>query len=187
MAAKHAKYIFIALLLIVNFTMLWPSCSLFYYGFVYFSIGALLSINKETLIIGRRNLRLGVYVISIILLLLRVSQICESQYGIELLTNVYILFATLSVFNLFGYNRDWKFPSWLTEPTFFVFATHQILIIGIVHNNILPKLFLNSTNPLCHTAEYMLTPLVTLFICSVAYYILKHLLPKVAAVLNGNR
>lgn len=187
MAAKHAKYIFIAVLLLVYLTVLWPSCTLIYYGFVYFSFGALLSINKLTLFIGKRSLRLVVYVISILVLLIRASQVCESQYGIELIKNVYILFATISIFNLFGYHSNWKFPSWLTKPTFFVFATHQILIVGIVHNIILPKVFMDSSNPLCHIAEYILAPLVTLFICTMTYYILKCLLPKVASVLNGKR
>lgn len=187
LAAKYTKIAFLALLLIIYFTVLWPSSALFYYGFVFFSLGVLLSVNKMTLFIENRNLRFVVYALTVLMLLLRAGQVCETQFGTELIKNVYIMLATLSVFNLFGYNSTWKFPKWLTEPTFFVFATHQILLIGIVHNNILPKLFLNSQNPLCLIAEYMLTPFVTLFVCILTYYLIKRLLPSLAVVLNGNR
>lgn len=157
------------MLLIVYFTIMWPSCTFFYYGFVYFSFGALLSINKKTCFIEKRSLRLVVYILTILLLILKASQFCDSPLEAEVIKNLYIILATKSIFNLFGYNKSLKFPRWVTEPTFFVFATHQILIIGIVHNNILPIFFMNSANPLCRFAEYLLTPFVTLIICRYIY------------------
>ena len=52
------------------------------------------------------------------LLILRASQFCDSPLEAELIKNLYIILATKSIFNLFGYNKSLKFPRWVTEPTF---------------------------------------------------------------------
>ena len=70
------------------------------------------------------------------------------------------------------------------EGSFFIFAFHQIRIVSDTER-LLDILFSHSQNWIIMTIEYIITPVIVVFVCLLVYNVLKRICPKVLYVLDG--
>ena len=153
----------------------------------FFTAGAYFGINKRNLIedFGKvRNLSFVLYpAISIVYCLLS-REFVYRVYVHHALIVIGIVFAFNFVAYLFEKEIVKSVPKFLASATFFVFASHELLIKffrKVAHMIILPE------NDLEFTALFFLSAIMVIFCALGIYYISRLILPKFTRIITGGR
>lgn len=151
----------------------------------FFSFGASFSISGKDFLEVFRSIRFLSYSLSVILLAL--SFIIEGPVWGELITRMFVVVSVVALFNLVSdlYDKGQRPAKLLTDSSFFIYASHTVLITEI-SNFILWR-------ALPIMAEWMLVlkvflrPAVTVGLCLLLFVIMKKICPKTLSLLTGGR
>jgi len=94
--------------------------------------------------------------------------------------------AVINISSLLIERRDLKVNPTLAGSSFFIFASHYLLI-GDTGKLAFTMLHVPENNPLAMLALYFIVPLVVTGACLVAYAVLKRVVPQVCNLLSGGR
>lgn len=151
----------------------------------FYGLGAFFSIMKvDFSVITRRYLKiiLPLY----ILLLVYILSIFKSTVALQL----FPLFRLMGVFVIFGL-AEWiircskvRIPQALSDSTFFIYAIHYIIFLSFVDK--LLGLILPASNEITHTFLFLLSPLIKVCLYATIFIILRRIIPKTMAILNGH-
>jgi membrane-bound acyltransferase YfiQ involved in biofilm formation len=184
---KKLKHYGILLLGVAYYTGMWFSIPGFGIGpFFFFSVGAYYSIRKKNMVIELRRYKMPYYIIAIITLVL-----CIYYDGVKMqdyFYPIYVLTGVISTVNIVSYfieKKDIKPNILLVKSTFFVYAMHTVLVLGIV--GMIFDYIIKSKAPIILIIRYFTVPLMTVEICVLIYYIMDKLMPKILKILSGNR
>lgn len=184
---KKTKYIFLSFMTIIWLLQLWPYTRLSLFGLYCFILGCYFGINKLTPFISRWGGRICLYVVSLLLLIVMSLQVVENKTINYFLLCVFKLLGIFAVFNIGckAKNTKWcHYPAFFIEGSFFIFAFHQIRPVRDTER-LLDIIFCKSQNWIIMTIEYIITPVIVVFVCLLVYNVLKRICPKVLYVLDG--
>lgn len=151
----------------------------------FYGLGAFFSITKvDFSIITRRYLKIVLPLY--IFLLLYILSIFKSTVALQL----FPLFRLMGVFVIFGL-AEWiircskvRIPQALSDSTFFIYAIHYIIFLSFVDK--LLGLILPASNEITHTFIFLLSPLIKVCLYATIFIILRRIIPKTMAILNGH-
>ena len=186
---KYFRHWGMLLLAFAYVSGIWPSCPGFTVTtFFFFSWGAYLSMNRWNLVTSFRRYSVLSYGLSVILLLATTALDGKATPEGMLVYPFYVIAGVVAVVNLAssllerGIVRCYPF---LAQASFFIFASHTIMILGKA--NQLTERLLPIEHPLLLTVRYLVTPCVAVAGCLLLYVLLRHYAPRLLSVLMGNR
>lgn len=157
-------------------------------GFMFFLIGAFLQIDKKNICEIVWPKRFILYFSSIVLLM-AFYFIQDYVYWGRLIKNIFLFVGIGAAFCLgmwWRQNRNDQVNPFLQRGSFFVFATHEILILRQVAIPYVSKV-LPITGPVWDCLRFFLIPTAAVLICLLLFFLMKRLLPQTTAILTGNR
>lgn len=160
-------------------TFLFPS-------FSFFGLGAFMSIRRDNLVGICHRFRHSSAILALVLLVVTVIM-CNSGND----NKAFLLFAPFGMVTFMNFcnwlfNHEW-IKTWmlkLTETVFFIYAAHEIYILGWTKGAFLRVL---GDALWAQWISFLLVPIVTLCICLVLFYLMKRIMPEVLAFLCGFR
>lgn len=154
-------------------------------AFFFFGFGAYFSIHGKNMIVElqkRKLIWLSIAIISLVL----------SLYHWLVFFQLYIIFGCITLININSYilergkiNTNHSCISFLSKTSFFIFATHTLLLVNL--STKLINIVFQSNAFFFLTIKYYMAPIVCVCLCVGLYYIANKLVPKVMKVLTGNR
>lgn len=186
---KKTKYIFLSIMSIIWLFQIWPYTRLNLFGLYSFILGCYFGINKLSPIVRRGGYKETLYAVCLLLLIVISSQVIENKTANYFLLCAFQLLGIFAVFNIGSRAKDVKwcrYPAFLMEGTFFIYALHQIRTVSDTER-LLDVLFHHSQSWIALTVEYLLTPMIVVAVCVLVYQVLKRICPKVLYVLDGRR
>ena len=192
---KLNKY-FVLILLCCYVTNIFPQIQgLRVTAVFFFTTGAFLSINRRNILEVFGKYQSTILILTVILLLGTI--VCDginTKAG-QYIYPFYIIFGSISAFNISSYlirKKNWMFPSVLPQSSFFIYATHTILVL-MVSNKICSLIFLNSVvlgylpETMLLLINYVVTPLLSVAICLSIYILMGRFTPRLLSLLTGDR
>ena len=183
---KKAPKYFGILFLIVLFFLPVEMPVLTWRGYFFFSIGSFLGINKINLLSLCREIKWPATIIAIILLIIATIY-NDSQYHLLILRPFYP-FGMITLMNICDHLISNKLLCdklcSLSAAVFFIYASHEIFIIGGI-KDLLSRLLGNSSAGIW--IRYFLTPAIVISICLGLYYLLNRIMPRTLAFACGGR
>lgn len=154
-------------------------------GFFFYSIGAYCAIRAKGLGASFQKVERLSYIGAVVFLLLFVISFSlhwPSQY----FQRLFQLFGTVAAYNLAVRILRGKkvIPVNLADSSFFVYASHSLLLSGIVF--LLGKT-IPGTNQLLFVIQYLLAAAITITLCVGIFRILERLCPRLLSFICGNR
>ncbi|MCF0210069.1 MAG: acyltransferase [Bacteroidales bacterium] len=162
-------------------------------GFLFFCIGAYLSINQLDLVRTFMHFEKIVYTItSITFIVVLFSDIYNQPQLIAIVKPWFNLAGVISAICVASrIVAKWKCETMisLASTTFFIYATQNILIYDYSRTGINKVLgwVLCTDSVTFQTLHLVLTPIVTIVVCILLFYTLKRFTPRILGVLTGNR
>lgn len=193
---KHTRIVGLALLFGCYLTRIWnPWCFLSPDSVFFFSLGAYFAISGKNMILTARKYKHLLFIIAIPALCAATcfdGVFTSAGYP---LTCIYIVPANFLAFLAAAHlieRRGVKANPFLTSSCFFLYAFQFAFIIPDRHRPILYisdmlQEILPMEYPPAELAHYFLTPLLTIASALLLYALLRHYLPRVAALLGGTR
>lgn len=183
---KKTKYFGILLLSIAYLTQIWT----FFPGFgissfFFFSSGAYFSINGKNFVAEFYKARKICYIISLVSFVLFLFW--HSFLHIYIL-RIFIFSTTISTINFISYLVKYEKINvnlWLAKSSFFIFASHMILILPLA--SISYKYIFRPEKISSLLIQYFVVPVVTIGICLILYYLLQKFTPRFYGIITGNR
>lgn len=157
-------------------------------GFMFFLIGAFLQIDKKNICEIVWPKRFFLYFSSIVLLT-AFYFIQDSVYWGRLIKNIFLFVGIGAAFCLgmwWRQNRNDQVNPFLQRGSFFIFATHEILILRQVAIPYVSKV-LPMTGPVWDCLRFFLVPTAAVLICLLLFFLMKRLLPRTTGILIGGR
>jgi len=153
----------------------------------FFGAGAFFNLNQIDTTQFTLKYKRAIYILAIILWIIVTRYDGHNTYIGNIVYPFYIIIGSLAMFNLATtcVKNCWVFPKLLTQSTFFIYLSHTIIITGTCRS-VTAKIF-GENNPFSLSIAYFLSPLLAIAICVIIYWLLKRFLPKVCAVLTGER
>ena len=156
-------------------------------SFTFFGIGAWMGIRKDNLVGICHHIRYPAAVLAVVLLIVTVVMY---NYGYD--NSAFLIFAPFGMVTFLNV-CNWLFDhtSWfkktmlkLTETVFFIYAAHEIFILGWTKGLFL-RVFGDSL--WAQWVSFLFVPIVTIAACLVLFYLLKRVFPIVLQILCGFR
>lgn len=182
---------YLGILFICSISGLWPSVpGLSAGGLLYFSIGAFMAINHKNLLAEFNKYKQIVLPVTLFLTVLMIYFKSDFTKTGVMIYPVFVFFAVISTFIIAGYlvqRGGWfsRHPRIFSRASFFVYASHTVLILGYcskLMHNLLP-----GSNPAVLTVTYLLTPILCATVCVAMYYLMSRFTPRTLSLLTGNR
>lgn len=184
---KRTKYLWLVLVFINYWLDILPPYLYFTKSpLFFFSLGAFVSILGKNIVEEAQKIRILCCVIFLV-------SFCSFLYFREnsvwtYISPFYIFSGTIVVVSMTARLLEKgkiKTRSFLTKASFFVFALHQLVILGAWRYlyNVMAK----PDSAIEYIIGYFFIPIVTIFTCLLIYYLLQLFFPNVAGLLNGNR
>lgn len=180
---KKVPRLSLLLLLLVYLASAQWNC---YPSFAFFGIGCWMALRRGNLLYFCHSIKYPAFVLSFLFLVLATA--FYSLKGHQYLWIIFIPFGMISFMNL---SEVWmKNPRIaqlmlkLSETVFFIYAAHEIYLMGWV-KGLLLRIYGNGLAG--QWISYFMTPLLTLLGCLFLFYLLKKLIPKSLAFLCGGR
>lgn len=184
---KYLKVFSVIIIFIAYYFNFWPEIT----GIAseptfYFLLGAFLSITHKNIVEEAKKIRwicLGICIISLFVFFYTKGE------GFWLYVNKFYVFSGIAVaISLTAQLLDKgkiKVHPFLTKASFFIFALHQLVLLGAWRRIYL--LIVKPVSAIEYIIGYFLVPCATILTCLVIYYLLQRFLPSIAAILTGNR
>lgn len=184
---KYLKLAGIILFFALYYFNFWPNII----GFApeatfYFVFGAYLSINKINLVQMAQKLKVPCLTMYICTLFTFFYTKGEKPW--EYIDNFHVFSGIIIIIYLTSYllkREKIKVHPFLTKASFFIFALHQLILLGAWRRIYL--LLINPSTPIAFIAGYFFIPIITIITCLIVYYILQQYLPTVSNILTGYR
>lgn len=157
-------------------------------GFIFFLIGAFLQINDNNISKLLWPRRYFLYFFACFFLI-TLSLFHDSMYLGRLLKNLFLFTGIGAVFCLsanFLLDEKITLLPFLIRSGFFIFSTHEILILRQLAIPISLFLFPES-GQIWSCIRFFLTPAITVFICLLLYYVMGVFFPRTTSILTGSR
>lgn len=187
---KHLRHYLLYVLLLCYVSGFWPNIpGVQIVAFLFFSIGAYAGVNGKNVISECRKVKWLFYVLFGILLPLTIWFDGRNTHIGSLIYPFFVIVGVCTVFNLASWlleigRMENKFPV-LGKSSFFIYATHTLLILDF--STLICSKLLYWDNSVIHIARYFMIPLLTVGICLMLYLLMQKYMPKVLALLMGNR
>jgi len=186
---KRTKLFGLLLLGIAYASCVWPDWPGFgVSAFFFFSIGAYLSVHRKNIIEEFRKVEIPSYILAFSFLVAEtVFDGPNTEIGYRLYP-FYIIWVVFFIFNITArllQTQKVKMSPTLSNSSFFIYASHTILILTFCSFTIGKIVIWN--NPLALSIRYMITPVVSIGVCLCLYLLMKKYTPKLLNLLTGNR
>lgn len=155
--------------------------------FSLFGMGAWMSIRKDNLIDFCQKVKFPAAVMAFILLITATAMYAVDEYDrfFRLLFYPFGMVTFLNICNkLYDHLRYRNLMLRLAEPVFFIYAAHEIYILGWTKGLFL-RVFGETLS--AKWISYLFVPVVTLAICLALFYLIKRLMPKALSFACGWR
>lgn len=186
---KQTRYLGIAFLSILMIFNIWiPFEGLSSCCFFFFSMGALYRLEGITDWDRFGRMKLPSILTSVILISVCTFFWLDNRIVSEILKRMYTVSALLLLLSIdVGHMKGitWKYLDKLSVTSFFVFASHTIVVIyaaGLVAGRLFP---VDAT--MLSICGYLFTVMLTVSSCLVIYVIMKRWTPRLLRLLNGGR
>lgn len=186
---KYLRHYFVLILSFLYISGIWPEIpGLSITAIFFFSMGAYYSISGMNLVDKFKKVRISSYIVGALFLCLTIWYDGKNTVVGNYIYPFWVIAGVCAVFNIaVDVVKSKKMPicSSLANSSFFIFAIHSLLILEIssaVSVRILPW-----DSPFILTIRYFVTPLLTIGICLLLYFLLRKYLPKALSVITGNR
>lgn len=182
---------YLGILFFCSISGLWPNVpGLSAGGLLYFSIGAFVSINHKNFLVEFNKFSRIVLPVTFFLTVLMIYFKSDFTTTGIIIYPVFVLFAVISTFIIAGHivqRGGWlsRQPRILSSASFFVYASHTVLILGYC-TKVMHKL-LPGSNSAVMTFSYLLTPILCATVCVGIYYLMSRFTPRTLSLLTGNR
>lgn len=152
-------------------------------GFVFFITGAYLQINEKNICQLLWNRRHLLYVVSVLLLITFYTLYDVAFWG-RFIKNMFLFIGTGAVFCVAcSLSSRIKANPFLVRSSFFIYATHEILILRKIA---IPLVNIFSfAGPFGNCIRFFLVPTITVCICLLFLFFLEILLPHTTNILVG--
>lgn len=192
---KRLRVWFVVLLGVVYLLNIWPDTSLLCANSLFFfCFGAYLSINKQEIETLFRRLFCPACIMAVLIVVLKCYfEFTGQRVYLELLRPLGVISLMIVTYILtYRAVKNGKInnsKSVLVQSSFFIFATHAIIITGYAtkFSRIICEALLPSLPGIAHSCALILGTLITVTFCVLTYVLLKKLMPAVLDVLTGNR
>lgn len=173
-----ALYVFVIEPPIIGFSMT---------AIFFFSLGAYFSLEKQDLLKLFEKIKLISFLLMLVFLFLALKNYGNENH--EFYVRIFILFGVISIFNLFSFlNNRYVMMNKLTgfsSLSFFIYVIHEIYII-----NWLKGFFFNLPSYellWVRFIVYVSIPIICMAICSMLYFLLMRIIPKIFVFSLGGR
>ena len=184
---KYTKLVGLLILGIAYYTKIWPIAPGFRISaFFFFSIGAYLSMNKKNLVIEFRRIKFPCYLLAGFTAFYA-TYLYGSEY-FKYIIPIYVITGTISILNIGAYlleNKKNQVNPILAKSSFFIYAIHTLLILGLVKQ--INAFFSSEDAVFFLLIRYLISPFLTVTICLGIYLLVQKFTPKLLALLMGNR
>ena len=179
----------LALMVAVYVLRIWPYIPVYSVS-LFFVFGAYWALNGWPLAPSDLRFRALIYMVTLILAILQVRFLGNYTFWGAQTNPAFLLTTCLAVFCIAdGFlrgHRAFRFPSILSDSTFFVYALHAAFALPL--GFFLAKaIFKGVSHPLLLSLQYLLTICLVYAICLLAYFCLSKIWPKALSLLSGNR
>lgn len=161
----------------------------FFMGLLFFSTGCCLRVCGKSILEVSRTIRWPALVASCLLLLAIELTFRNHRALSDLLVRIFMLTGVFSVFYLVSLAFKMHYigeTSFLSKCSFFVFASHGILILNeFSHYIVLHTLPLQGEPYYC--VDLFLRPAIAIAICLGLYWVLSRVAPRTLSLLTGGR
>lgn len=156
--------------------------------FPIFGFGAWLSIRKKNIIVACRKIKYPAGVFAFILLPLATAFYGKDTIFDNFFRLIFFPFGMITFLNicdkLYDVDRFRKLMLKLSETVFFIYAAHEIYILGWTKGLFL-RIF--GETLAARWISYLFVPVVTLAICLILFYLLKRVMPRTLSFACGWR
>lgn len=184
-AAKKTPVLSLVVLMVFYLSCLTPAIP-HWRSVFFFSLGAWLGIHKCNLLSLCRKMRIPAAIFAILLLPLSTFLIGHPSH--ELVRRLFFPFGMITMMNIcdrwINNEKVLTRLSSLSATVFFIFAAHEVFILGWTKGTFL-RIFGNSLTGMW--ISYLFVPWIVLGICLGLYWILNKLFPKTLAFVCGGR
>lgn len=157
-------------------------------GFFFFVIGAAVQLsNRDTMGFALKH-RLFFYIISFILLI-AIVVLFDNEYWRRLVKNIFLvcgIAASFCAVSRLLAHRKVHISPFLVGSSFFIFATHKILILDNIATPIIDAI-LPKNGAFWPCLEFFLTPVFAVTLCLGLLFIMERFIPRTTKLLTGNR
>ena len=164
----------------------WSPAIPHYRAVFYFGLGAWFGIHKRNILSICRKVRIPAALLALILLPTATALTGHPIH--ELIRRLFFPFGMITMMNLcdrwIDNERVATRLTALASSVFFIFAAHEVFILGWVKGAFL-RVLGNSLTGMW--VSYLFTPVVVLTICLIFYSVLKKITPKTLAFICGGR
>lgn len=153
----------------------------------FFSLGAF-SIHGKNLVKEIKKIKFLSFALGILLLLITVLFDGNNTSTGFLIYPFFVIVGVCATFNLAIFlleSGKVKVYPILSKSSFFIYATHTLLILSVSRAVCSRILYWNT--PLVLTIRYFATPILAVGACFTLYIVMKKFTPKLLDVLTGNR
>lgn len=186
---KHWRHYFIWILGFCYISGIWPNIpGLRITAVFFFCIGAYFSISRKNLVEEFKRAKLSSYILGMLFMIATVWYDGKSTTIGNFIYPFWIITGVCIIFNLavsFVKSGRLKVCFLLSKSSFFIFATHTILVLPFC--TVVCTKVLSWNNPLVLTIRYFIVPFLAVGICLLLFYLMEKYTPKLLGVLTGNR
>ena len=158
----------------------------YYPSFPFFGIGCWMALWRKNLLIFFQSIKYPAFALSFLFLVLATA--FYNLKGHQYLWIIFTPFGMISLMNLFEIwmrnPRIAKLMLNLSETVFFIYAAHEIYLLGWA-KGLLLRIYGNGLTG--QWISYFMTPILTLLVCLCLFYLLKKLTPRLLAFSCGGR
>ena len=158
-------------------------------GLLFFSLGAYLQMNRKSLFAVFEKKEYLCYAASLVTLTFACILYFQQGLAYHIAQKGFIVFGTVASFNLANRlvgNRIIHRNNFLSRSSFFIYASHGILILDDFAFFICSHVF-NGTSLISRIADLAGRTTLTILICLLLYYLIERFLPRTTKFLTGNR
>lgn len=157
-------------------------------GFMFYVAGSAFQMAKRNVVESFWSRRAAFYALSVALLI-GLCLLFDIEYWRRLVKNLFLFCGIASTFcisaDLLGRDKI-KIHPFLVRSSFFIFATHEILILQKLAQP-LADAVLPSSGWFWPCVKFFLVPALATCICLSMFWLMEKLLPRTTAFLTGNR
>ena len=158
----------------------------FYPSLAFFGVGCWFAVTQKNILAFCQQKKLHAYILAFVFLIL-----ATAFWGQNLNAYLWLVFAPFGMISFINLYSVWiknkrikKILENLSETVFFIYAAHEIYLLGWT-KGLLFRLFGEGLTG--HWICYFVAPLLTLLLCLALFYLLKKLTPKLLSFFCGGR
>jgi len=158
-------------------------------GLLFFTTGAFFSIKRVDVLKLFHIFRLPAFILSIFFLIGLIPTYKDYPEIYRICKGLFVIFGSIATFNIVSRgisNNILKVNPFLANMSFFIFASHGILILHDFARYIILHI-LPGEGEWWYCIELFLRPCIAIGICIVIYVFLNKLSPTLLSILNGHR